>query len=174
MHLAVAVEVHRPVEGGAGLELAEPLFQQQRVGADGDEFLAVERAPDDPGQVLVQQRLAAGDHHHRRAAFVDRLHAFFIGKALVENLVGIIDLAATGALQIAAKQRLQHQHQRVALATHEMLLDDIGANARALEHRYTHTVRLSGFSDADVKSARDACYRGAFDTTPPKKVRRKP
>ena len=68
------------------------------------------------GDFLVQQRLAAGDRHHRRAALVDRLHALGDRQALVQDLGRIVDLAAAGAGQVAAEQRLQHQHQRVALA----------------------------------------------------------
>ena len=91
----------------------------------------------------MQQRLAAGDHHHGRAAFVDRLHAIVIGQALVEDLVGIIDLAAARASKIAAEQGLQHQHQRITLAAQQMLLDDIGANTRAFETQvYPFRLRL--------------------------------
>ena len=38
-------------------------------------------------------------------------------KPLVQDLVGIIDLAAAGAGEVAAEQRLEHQHERIALAT---------------------------------------------------------
>ena len=88
--------------------------------------------------LAVQQRLAAGDRHHRRAAFVDRRHALVVRQALIEDLVRIVDLAAAGAGEIAAEQRLQHQHQRIALAAGEMLLSDIGADPGGLRKGNSH------------------------------------
>ena len=46
---------------------------------------------------------------------------------------GIIDLAAADAGEIAAEQRLQHQHERIALAAHDPLLEEVGADAYFLE-----------------------------------------
>ena len=85
--------------------------------------------------VLVQQRLAAGDRDDRRAAFVDRAERVFDGQALVQDRVGIVDLAAAGAGQVAAKQRLHHQHERIALAAEEVLLEDIAADRRDISQR---------------------------------------
>ena len=90
----------------------------------------------------MQQRLAAGDRDDRRAAFVDRRHAFVVRQALVEDLVRIVDLAAAGAGQVAAEQRLQHQHQRIALAPGEMLAQHIGADAGRLQQRNSHVTLL--------------------------------
>ena len=45
---------------------------------------------------------------------------------------GILDLAAAGAGQIAAEQRLHHQHERIAFAAGKLLPDDIGADPRNL------------------------------------------
>ena len=116
VHLAVAVEMHRPGEIGVRLEAVDLLLQQQRVGAEIDEFLARDDALRRSSAISrVQQRLAAGDRDHRRAAFVDRLQALRDRQALVQDRIGIVDLAAAGAGEIAAEQRLQHQHQRVAL-----------------------------------------------------------
>jgi len=40
----------------------------------------------------------------------------FWSKAPVQNVVGILDFAAPGASEIAAKKRFEHQHERVFLA----------------------------------------------------------
>ena len=138
VHGLVAVEMDRPGEIRMRLVLVDLLGQQQRVGAQDHELVARDEALDDLRHLAMEQRLAAGDRHGRRAAFVDRFHALVIDEALVQDLVGIIDLAAAGAGQIAAEQRLQHQHQRIALAPHQVLLDDIGADARRLLERNTH------------------------------------
>ena len=88
---------------------------------------------------LWMQRLAARDRHHRRAALVDRVEAFLHREAPVEDRIRIIDLAAAGAGEIAAEQRLQHEHERVALAAHELLLHEVGADL----HFLRNTVRPS-------------------------------
>ena len=51
-----------------------------------------------------------------RAALIDRAEALLGREVLLQNVGRILDLAAAGAGQVAAEQRLQHQHQRVALA----------------------------------------------------------
>ena len=101
-------------------------------------FLRCEETLDDLRHLAVQQRLAAGDRNGGRAAFVDRLHALLDGQPLVEDLVGIVDLAAARAGQIAAEQRLQHQNQRVALPAGELLPEDIGADTGHLVEGYRH------------------------------------
>ena len=93
---------------------------------------------DDLADLLVDQRLAARDRHHGGAAFVDRFETFGDRHAPVEDGVGIIDLAAARAGEIAAEQRLQHQHERIALAPEDALLEQIGAEAHLLEERYRH------------------------------------
>ena len=89
----------------------------------------------DLGKLLVEQRLAAGDRDHRRAAFIDGCKAVGHRQALVEDFVGIVDLAAAGAGEIAAEQRLEHEHERIALAAGQMLPDHIGADEGFLQKR---------------------------------------
>ena len=127
-----AVEMHREEQIGRRLEQVQLLFQQQRVGAQRDEFLARDDAFDDLADLLVDQRLAARNGDHRRAALVDRVEAFLHRQALVEDRVGIIDLAAADAGEIAAEQRLQHQHQRIALAALQALPQDVGTDGSHL------------------------------------------
>src|SRR5665213_3453530 len=110
VQLIVAVEMHRPDEIRAGLEPVDLLFHQQRVGAEVDELLARDDALDDLLDLAMEEGLAAGDRHDGRAAFVDRLEAFRDREALVQDLVGIVDLAAAGAGEVAAEQRLEHEH----------------------------------------------------------------
>ena len=92
----------------------------------------------------MQQRLAASDHHNRGAAFVHRAEAIGKRQALVQDLIGIVDLAAARASQIATKQGLQHQDQRIALNTLQGLRHHIGANLRHLQDRNAH---LASFAD---------------------------
>ncbi len=125
---------------GRRLEQMQLLLQKQRVGAERDEFLARDDARDDLADLLVDQRLAAGDRDHRRAALVDRVEAFLHRQAPVQDRVRIVDLAAAEAGKVAAEQRLEHQHQRIALAAHQLLLEQIGADAHFLEEWNAHSL----------------------------------
>src|SRR5213075_2972254 len=71
----VAIEMDRPGEKRVGLELVDLFFEQQRVGAEIDEFLAGDDALDDLFDLAMEQRLAAGDDDDRRTALIDRLEA---------------------------------------------------------------------------------------------------
>ncbi|MNT18286.1 hypothetical protein D3C72_1534770 [compost metagenome] len=154
MHLAVAVEVDRPHEVRARLVLVDLLLQQQRVGAQVDKALAGDDAAHDLGHVLVQQRLAAGDGHHGRAALVHGLQAFRHGQALVQDGVRIVDLAAAGAGEVAAEQGFQHQGERIALLPGEVLASNIGANAGDLQKR-----NGQGVLPVRVRRCGSACRR---------------
>src|ERR1700693_339292 len=109
------------------------LLEQQRGGAKRDERLTRNDAFDDPTDLAMDERLAAGNSYHRRAAFVDRVEAVLDRQTLVEDRVRIIDLAAADASEIAAEQRLQHQNERIAFAAHDPLLEEIGRDANFLE-----------------------------------------
>jgi hypothetical protein len=136
--LAQAVEMHGEEEVGRGLEQVELLLEQQRVGAERDELLARHEAAHDLADLLVDQRLAAGNRHHRRAAFIGRVPAFLRRHAAVEDGIRIVDLAATDTGEVAAEQRLQHQHEGVAFAAKQFLLDQITADTHFLEEGYSH------------------------------------
>src|SRR5262249_13331847 len=80
--------------------------------------------------------------HHRRAAFVGGVEALLDRQPAVEDRIGIVDLAAADASEVAAKQRLQHEHERVAFTPRQFLLEDVGANAHFLEKRDSHSFCL--------------------------------
>jgi hypothetical protein len=136
--------MHREKQIWRRLEQVELLLQQQRVGAQRHEFLPRHQAAHDLADFLVDQRLAAGDRHHRRAALVGGIPAFLRRHAAIEDRIGIVDLAAADAGQIAAKQRLKHQHQRIALSAKQFLLHQVAADTHFLEERYCHYRFLSG------------------------------
>ena len=129
VRLLIAIEVDRPGEEGMRLVFVDLLFQQQGVGAQNDELLAVEIAAHDLGHVAMEQWLAAGDGDGGGAAFLDGVHALLHRQAAVEDGVGIVDLAAAGAGEIAAQQRFQHQHQRIFSAL-ELVDHGMRANAK--------------------------------------------
>src|SRR5215467_13939359 len=99
--------MHRPGEERARLVEMHLLLEKKRIGAEIDEALLLDQAFDDLRQLLVQQRLAAGDGDDRRAAFLCRVERVLDRDALVQDLGRIVDLAAAGASEVAAKQRLE-------------------------------------------------------------------
>src|SRR6266496_6690063 len=164
------VQMHREKQIWRRFEQMEFLFQQQGVGADRHEFLACHQTTDDLANFLVDQRLAAGDRHHRRATFVGGIPAFLRRHAAIEDRVGIVDLAAADAGEVAAKQRLEHQHQRITLSAKHLLLDQITADTDFLEERYCHCHYkfLSGLSrEVDQPAVSSAGSRNSIFSSRP-------
>ena len=114
------------------------LFEQQRVAAQVDVFLARDQAFNDVGNLRMQQRFAAGDRNHGRAALVHGFKTLLGRELALQNVRRILDFAASGASQIAAKQRLKHQDERVLLASGEFLPDHITSHRPHLRNRNTH------------------------------------
>ena len=86
----------------------------------------------------MQKRLAAGDRDHGRAALFHCGKALLGRKLLFENVRRILHLAAAGAGQAATEERLEHQHQGIALDAGELLLQHIGGNRAHLGNRNSH------------------------------------
>ena len=97
---------------GLGLKLLELLLQQQRVRAQVDELLALDQLGRDHVDLGVDQRLAAGDRDHRRAALLDRADRLLDGHPPAQLVLGVLDLAAARAGEVALEQRLELDDQR--------------------------------------------------------------
>ena len=72
------------------------------VRAQVDELLALDELADHLVDLRVHQRLAAGDRHHRRAAFLDRRDRLLDRHPLAQHLVRVLDLAAPVHLRLHA------------------------------------------------------------------------
>jgi hypothetical protein len=138
--LAQSVEVDGEEEIRRRLEQMQLLLEQKRVRAERDELLLGDQAFHDLADLTVDQRLAAGNGYHRRTALVGGVEALLDRQTAVEDRIGIVNLAAANASEVATKQRLQHEHERVAFSPQEFLLEDVGANAHFLEKRDSHSV----------------------------------
>src|SRR5205823_13794990 len=103
-----------------------------------DEPLLRDKAAHDFANLLVDQRLAARDRDHRRSALFGSIPTLLRRHAAIEDGIGIVDLAATGARQIAAKQRLQHQHEWITFAAKQLLLEHVRADTQLLVERNSH------------------------------------
>src|SRR5262249_40472106 len=141
--LAQSVEVHREEEVRRWFKQMQLLFQEQRIGAQRHELLLRDQPLYDLADLAVNKRFAARDCHHGRAAFIGGIEAFLHRETAVEYGIRVIDLAATKASKVAAKERLQHQHQRVAFPPKQLLLEDIRTDADFLEIRDWHLLSLA-------------------------------
>src|ERR1700730_9888013 len=133
MTLAAAVEVNRERQVRRRCVFVDVLGQQNCVGAQVDEFLARDDASDDLRHLLVDQRLTTRDGHHRCATFIHCMQRVFDAHPLLQRFLRIVDLAATGAREVALEQRLQHQYQRKALVAAQLLTGDVSPNFICLE-----------------------------------------
>src|SRR2546428_244676 len=124
-----------PGEIRTGLEQMNLFLEEQGVGADIDKFLLGHDKRGDLIDVAVQQRLAASENHDRGTTLIDGIEALFDAQALIEDRVRVVDLAAASTGEVAAKQRLQHQNQRVSPHTPEMSSEDISTYPNRLMQR---------------------------------------
>src|SRR5581483_5727444 len=139
------------------------LLQKKRVGAERYELLARNNPFDDLADLAMDQRFAARNGHHGGPALVDGVETFLDRQAPVEDRVRVIDLAAARAGKIAAEQRLEHQHERIPLAAHQLLLEQIGADPDFFMEGYDH----DSFTLLSVPSGRlgpcgQACLGAAY------------
>ena len=84
----------------------------------------------------------------RGAALVDGCEAFIERQALGEDLLGVVDLAAARAGEVAAEERLEHQDERVALDAAEALLEEVLADAVLLDEGDAHGMRWGSLPGA--------------------------
>ena len=155
--LVLPIHVHRKAEVFAGLEEMEFFLQQQGVGAEIDVFFARDQPFDDFVDFGMHQRFAAGDGDHRRAAFVHRFEALFRRQVHFQNVRRILNLAAARARQVAAEQRLQHEDQRIAVATGHALLQHIADDRPHLRNRNTHIESIVSFPSGGRASPSERC-----------------
>src|SRR5271156_840138 len=114
------------------------LLQKQSVGAKINIFLARDQAFDELADLRMHERLTARDGDHGSAAFVDGAETFFRSEIGFKNVRGVLNLAATRAGEIAAEQRLEHEHERVLLATGELLPKHIARHGPHLGYGNSH------------------------------------
>src|SRR5271170_619069 len=67
-------------------------------------------------------------------------------------MCGILDFAAARAGEVAAKQRLEHQHERILLAAFQFLADDVTRHRPHLRYRsrYAHRRLAHGPFDCEA------------------------
>src|SRR5271165_3853913 len=78
----------------------------------------------------MNEWFAPRDGDNWRAALVDGLQTLASGQPPIENRLGVVDLAASGAGEVATEQRLQHQNQWIAIPARQLLFQKIKADLR--------------------------------------------
>jgi hypothetical protein len=111
--LPESIQMNGKAEEFGRFEKVELALQEQRVGAEVNVFLARDKARDNFVYLGVDEWFASGNGDHGGAAFFRRPPALLRGEAAVQNVVRVLDFAAPGASEIAAKKRLEHEHERV-------------------------------------------------------------
>src|SRR5690606_37893737 len=100
--------------------------------------------------LLVDQRLATGDVHDRRARLLGDPEALLHRHPLVEHMLVLADAPAAVAREVADLERLQHEGEReTPLAFDQPLLDQVAGHrelecARTMWHRPSYRSGASG------------------------------
>src|ERR1022692_2371609 len=149
-----AIHVNRKGEVLAGLEKVQLLGEQQSVGAQVDVLLARYQTTHDLVDARVHERFPARNGHRGHAALFHRAEALFGRQLALEDMTGILDLSAAGARQVAAIEGLQHEHQRVALAPLELLLQDVTGDGPHLRRGNGHISYNTRGKEANVNRIR--------------------
>ena len=89
----------------------------------------------------MQERLAAGNRDHRGAAFVDRLKALLGREVRPQHFGWVLNLAAAAAGEIAAKERLEHEHERIPVIAPQPLHGHVPQHRHHLSNWHTHATR---------------------------------
>ena len=152
MFLARPVEMHRKRQIGGRLEPRQHLLEFERVGAEVEVFAPGHDPRHDFLNLRVEQRFAARNGNHRSTALIHCAEALLGCEVRAENLRGLLNLAAPSAGEIAAKERLQHQHQRIPVVAPHPLRQHMPHNGDHLSDRHTHaTCSLEPFTLPTIK-----------------------
>jgi len=120
------------------LEQIELAGHEHAIGAEVHVPAAIDQRPNDLVDLRVHERLASGDRHHRRAALLHGADGVLHGQPATEDVRRVLDLAASGAGQVAGKERLQLHQQGKLLPASQALARQVGADPRLLTHGDRH------------------------------------
>ena len=139
--LAHAVEVDDERHPRRRLEPVEALLEAQRVRAQLDRLAHLDHPRGDLLDALEDERLAAADRDDRRRALQPGVEALLDRQARAVRLV-LADLPAADARDVARERRLEHEHERIALALALLGRDVLADGHRGLQ-RELHAESLS-------------------------------
>jgi hypothetical protein len=130
--LAKAVHVDGKGEVLRGFEARERFFELEGIGAEVDEAFLLDQAGDDLVDLRMEERFATGNRDDGSAAFVGGGPTVLRREISAEYFGGELNFAAAGAGEVAAKQGLEHEDERVALDPAQALPQDVGGDGVGL------------------------------------------
>jgi hypothetical protein len=108
----------RNFDGGI---LVEFPFHQNRIRAEIHILLTLHEPAHDLGHLGMDQRFTARNTDDGRRAFVGRSPTLRRGQPLIQDMIRILNLAAPRAGEVATKQGLEHEHERIPFDPPEFL-----------------------------------------------------
>ena len=138
--------------------MRQHLLELERVGAEVEILLAGDDAGHDLLDLRMEQRLATGNRNDWRTAFIHRCEALLGREVRPQHLRRMLDLATATAGEIAAKERLEHEHERVAGIATQPLHGHMTQNGHHLSNGHTHatrslTLRLQAVAEENLARA---------------------
>jgi len=140
--LAEAVDVHREREVRRWCEEVQLLLEQERIGAQVHVALARHQCRDYLIDLLVHQRLSAGDRDHGGLAFLDGVDALLHREPALQDGVLVLDLAAPRAREVALVEGLELEDEREFLVAPQPLSGHIRSNPHRLSQWHRHGLLL--------------------------------
>lgn len=107
-------------------------LEKEGVRAEVNVFFACDEAFDDLVDFRMDQRFATGDRDHGGSAFVGGGPALLGGQPFIQNVIRVLDLAATRTSEIATEEGLEHEDERVSLVAAQFLPDNIRGDCPSL------------------------------------------
>ena len=138
MEFARSIHMDRKGQVSRRREFVKRFFELDRVGAEIDEAFEIDQTGHDVINLWMQQRFAAGNRNDRRPALLGCVQTLIDRQVTLQNRGWMLDLATTGAGQVASHQRFQHQHQRIARVAEQTLFPNMAENCDCLPNRYAH------------------------------------
>ena len=125
--------------GHVGAHLAA---HEHGVGAEvNDAVLLVEQRGGKGLDLRIDERFAAADAHHRRAALGRRAQAFFQGHQVLERGAVFPDASAAGAGEVAGVEGLQLEHGGEFFVTAQFVADDVLGDFAGQGERESHGMK---------------------------------
>src|SRR5204863_8509594 len=115
--------------------LLQLLLEENGVRAEVDVLAPRDQLGHEGADLRVHEGLAAGDADHRRPALLHRRQALRDAEMLPQYMSGVLDLAAAGTGEVAAEQRLEHEHEWIAGIPAQALLEDVAGDRPHLRQR---------------------------------------
>jgi len=132
--------VHVDAEGEifGGFKKVDFAFEEQCVGTEVDVFFAGDETLDDFIDLGMDEGFTSRDGDHGSPALIRRVPALLGCESFIENVIGILDFAATCAGKVTTEEGLEHEDKGIAFVATDFLSENIGGNCPSLANRNWH------------------------------------